>query len=217
MRIRSIEECKDSLREATYREAIMYKWPRKKTTDKKPLEIDYTKPLFSPTPGQREKMKQTILDLMYSGDIDLLEEYVPKIFDRLPYEYDIADTLHTLAILIMSYRFASAELEFLEEGRFKPFDEAMKKAKIRKRSREENIRSLRINVKQILKIIGPAGKCNKDSLELIKLLGDLYQDPDKYLIESQRYTISKDPIREFFRKCEITERSEVIKEFIKKI
>ncbi len=217
MSIRSTEECEDALREITYKEAIIYKWPRKKTTDKKPLEIDLLKPLFTPTRQQQEKIKQTILDSMNNNDIDMIEEYVPIIFDKLPHKHDLIDTLYMLAVLIMSYRFAKAELEMLEESSFKPFDKAIKEAKIRKGSREEDIRSLRTNVEQILKIIGPAGKCKKDSLELINLLLALYQNPDRYLVESQRYTISKDPIRSFFKKCEIEGRSKLIKEFIAKI
>ncbi len=180
-------------------------------------------PLSTPTPELIEEWRSkgllpTLGDKLSGNDKTLLEEYVPKLFNTIlePKEH-LADAIYTLTVLIRSYRNAKQERTYFESQ----FDD-YKRTKDKHSKTTEKPESIRKNIKQIIQLL-----CNKKENgafispkandEIIPVLEKLYKNPEEYILMNPRYTISKSPISAYLRGLNLPDKSDAIKEFMKKI
>lgn len=166
-------------------------------------------------------------------DRELLIEYAPKLFDTLPKEKDLYDSMLGLATILGKYRF-----EVLWHRKESARMDSYSHSKKRQEDKEE---ALKKHIDAIVKIIGtdmyiPKGeeishlRTSRD--DLLDELERAYQNPMSYLPpgnigysleENEHGEIvkvshhTKQPMEEYLKALDLKNRSDIIKEFVKKI
>lgn len=185
-------------------------------------------PLFEPTVEVRESWKQKglctppiLCNKLHDSDKDLLEEYVPKLFNTIPDPVNnLGDAIYTLTVLLHNYRDA-----ILEQNLFKDQFDGFANNKRSGQGTKVDIKSFRLSIERIMRLLGGKDqegdtlqlKISPKAFDLVKLLDHAYQNPDEYFLKNPKYTISKDPISDYLNSLELPDKSNIIKEFMKKI
>ncbi len=215
------EDCVDSFRAILNEPDYRVEWNKINVSDKKQSDLA-AKPLSTPTPKMLKEWKEKGLlpilgDSLSQSDYDLLEEYIPKLFNTIPDPAKNLDAaIFNLIVLIKSYRYV-----VMERGWFEDQFDTYAKTKDKK-GKDEKIESIKNNIKQIIQLLGnktPNGAVisPKARSEIIPTLENLYRNPDEYLLDNPKYTISKKPISDYLHSLKLPYKSNVIKEFMKKI
>jgi hypothetical protein len=164
----------------------------------------------------------TYSDMLSCSDLELLEEYIPKLFNtiELP-DKNLSPVILILTGLIISYRRAQMEKDAFEQTRFKDFDSIKKQE-----TKPKRIKDIRKKIKEIFYLVGaPKSEDEKELLFkksddvklLIKVLEQLYRNPEEFFLENPKYTISKKPIENWLTSLKLKKKTNVIKKFMKSI
>lgn len=221
----SDEECIDTfLYDVLQAEDYCVKWDKKDVFGE-PSDIGL-QPLFKPfTKEQLKKLKvciPTLGDYLSESDKELLEEYVARLFNTIPEpSNNLVDAIYTLTVLIRSYRDAERERRVFEK-QFDEFNDSMRSNK----GKKSDIESFRKNITRIMHLLGgkmPDGKggytlaITPKAEPLVEALHEAYKNPDDYFPKNPKYTISKSPILEYLNSLDLPDKSDSIKEFMKKV
>ena len=210
----SDEECRDTLIYDVFAQKDDWEEWEKKDVFGKPSDTKLIS-LFSPLAmeefDKRNQNPPTLGERLTIEDAELLEEYAPKIFNTIPEpNINLNPYLHTLTILIRSYRRAELQIKLLEE-KFNAYN-----ASKSNKGEKEKIRLLRKRLNDIVNLIGEPS--HPDAAKYIfPALQKLYYEPQKYISRNPKYTISKSPILDFLRSLKLPGKSQIIEEFYKKI
>lgn len=166
-------------------------------------------------------------------DRELLIEYAPKLFDTLPKDKDLFDSMLGLATILGKHRF-EVIWQRSEGVRMKSYSHS-------KKTQEDKAEALQKHIAAIVNIIGtdwytPKGEEFSDLRtsrdDLFDELERAYQDPMSYLpYGNPGYSLeqnehgemvkvlhhTKQPMQEYLIALDLKNRSDIIKEFIKKI
>ena len=172
---------------------------------KKPFENGF------PHQGKRIfKNMYTLDDALREKDIELLEEYAPRLFNTYKGEYELEDIMIEWATLLHNYR---------TEHRNKNIIHSMGGKQIiptyAKKSKDEKVTILKKRVEDILKLLSTNFSTKEHISEFTDILKKVYANPDDYFTYKPKYQIKKQPIKDFLISLELKGKSKEINDFMK--
>lgn len=219
-------ECIDTMNDVLYETDYRIKWP-KKDVFSNPSNVE-SKPLCSPSPEMLKEWEDkgllsTLGDVLSDSDKDLLEEYIPQLFNTMigP-KNNLDDAIYMLIVLIRSYRDALQEQGWFTP-QFEKYD-AIKGGRSKK-GKEKDAQTLKTKIDDIFFLIGGGRVSDKNVIintnpktkELMDVLVEAYNNPNAYLLDNPKFSISKAPISDYLSSLDLPGKSGLIKEFMKKI
>ena len=157
---------------------------------------------FTTREGKGLSLEQTINSLTET-DIDLLMEYAPKLFDTFPESIKVHDVMLKLAMMVEEYRG--------DINRSKNYNTYLSN-----KGKGKKIESFKRDIINLYNQMGGHSIGTKDAWELKNKLLKAFNAPEEYLQEKPRIG-TKQHIKDYLNGLHLPDKSNVIKEFIKKL